>query len=171
MTQEQNTTTEANAVHHQTRRAADTALAKRTISPDSHKAVHEGRISLGEARELGREGSPYGPAPKTVSKNDRSRDCLCLCGNRTRGGRFIPGHDQRLVTYAKEYVRGERELTEEQTEYVQTSGKLDRAKAQVEKEERRREEVAARKAQKQREKEGETERRKAEKEANKKLKK
>jgi hypothetical protein len=52
----------------------------------------------------------------------------------------------RLVTYAKEYVRGERELTDEQLEYVTTSGKLDRARKQVEKErekERRRAERAA----------------------------
>ena len=58
----------------------------------------------------------------------------------------MPGHDMRLVTYAKEHVRGERELTGEQLEYVQQSGKLDRAKAQVEKEGRREAERAAKRA-------------------------
>ena len=150
MTQEQHTTTEtttteANAVHHATRKAADTALAKRAISPDSHRAVHEGRITLDEARELGREGSPFDPTPKTVAKNDRSRDCLCACGNRTRGGRFVPGHDMRLHTYAKEYVRGERELNPEQLEYVEASGKLERAKRRVSEEDRRKAEKQAKK--------------------------
>ena len=70
----------ANEVHHKTRKAADLALAKRQISPDSHRAVHEERITLEEARELGREGSPYGPTPKVVSKNDRTRSCMCGCG-------------------------------------------------------------------------------------------
>ncbi len=37
------------SVHHQTKKGADMALAKKQISPDSHKAVHEGRISLDEA--------------------------------------------------------------------------------------------------------------------------
>ncbi len=167
MTQEnttpETTTPEANAVHHATKRGADMSLARKEISPDSHKAVHEGRISLEEARELGREGSPFGPAPKTTSKNDRSRPCLCACGEVSKAGRFKPGHDQRMVTLAKAHVRGEADLTDEQMEYVQKSGKLDRARLQVEKEERQRQERIAKKAQKQREKEGEIERRRAEK--------
>jgi hypothetical protein len=135
-------------VHGNTKKAADMALAKRAISPDSHKAVHEGRITLDEARELGREGSPFGPAPKAISKNDRTPTktaCLCGCGElvpRT----FNAGHDVRLVSLAKAYVRGERELTEEQLEYVTTSGKLDRAKAQVAKEDAKRQEQERRKA-------------------------
>lgn len=135
------------SVHHQTKKGADMALAKKQISPDSHKAVHAGRISLDEAKNLGREGSPFGPAPKSASKTDRSRDCLCGCQQRTAGGFFKSGHDMRLVTYAKEYVRGERDLSEEQLEYVTASGKLDRAKAQVAKEDAKRREQEARKAQ------------------------
>ena len=127
-------------VHGNTKKAADLALAKRTISPDSHKAVLEGRIDLEEARSLGREGSPFGPAPKAVDKNDRTptkTPCLCGCGepvSRT----FKAGHDQRLVTFAKEYLRGERELTPEQMEYVEQSGKLERAKTRVAEEDRKR---------------------------------
>ncbi len=160
------TTPEANAVHHQTRKAADMSLAKKAISPDSHRAVLAGDLSLEEARELGRKGSPFGPTLKTADKNDRSRDCLCGCENQTSGGRFRPGHDMRMVTFAKEYVRGERELTPEQMEYVQESGKVDRARLQVEKEERKRQEAAAKKAEAQRQKEGrkaEAKRRNAEK--------
>jgi hypothetical protein len=120
-------------VHHQTKRAADMSLAKKQISPDSHRAVIAGDLFLDEARELGRDAGPGGPVVR-VNKADRSRECLCSCGNRTKGGRFVPGHDMRLVTYAKEYVRGERELTPEQMEYVEQSGKLERVREQVAKE-------------------------------------
>jgi hypothetical protein len=121
-------------VHHATKKAADMALAKKAISPDSHRAVHEGRITVEEARELGREGSPYGPAPKAISKDDRARPCLA-CGGTTKGGRFHPGCDAKMHRLAREYVRGERELTEEQLAYVRDeTDKLERAKAHVERE-------------------------------------
>jgi hypothetical protein len=116
-----------------TKRALDTAIAKRQVSQDSYRAVLEGRISLDEAKSLGRGGSPYSPTPKTVSKSDTSRSCMCGCGKTTRG-RFAMGHDQRLLKYAYEHLRGERELTPEQLAYVQESGKLERAKARVERE-------------------------------------
>ena len=91
--------------------AADLALAKRSIAPDNHRAVHEGRITEEEPRSLGQEGSPFGPAPKTISKNDRTptkTPCSCGCGEpvpRT----FRAGHDVRLVSLAKAHVRGEAE--------------------------------------------------------------
>ena len=157
MTQEQNaqqeTTAPETTVHGNTKKAADMSLAKKAISPDSHKAVLAGELSLEEARELGREGSPFGPTPRAISKNDRSRDCLCGCGNRTSGGRFRPGHDMRMVTLAKAHVRGEAEPNEEQMAYLVESGKLERAHRRVAEEEAKRQEVAAKKAQKQREKE------------------
>ncbi len=162
MTEQENTTT----IHPMTRKAADLALAKKVISPDSHRAVHEGRISVEEARELGREGSPFAPARKTVAKNDRSRPCLCACGEVSKAGRFKPGHDMRMVTLAKAWVRGETEPNEEQMEYLRESGKLDRARAQVSEEERQRQERIAKKAEAQRRKEGreaEAKRRNAEK--------
>jgi hypothetical protein len=61
---------------------------------------------------------------------------LCGCGELV-ARTFKAGHDQRLVTFAKEYVRGERELTPEQMEYVEHSGKLERAKARVAEEDRK----------------------------------
>jgi len=154
-----------------TRRAADLALAKRTISRASYDAVLAGQIDLATAKAIGRNGTPAidaspgrsgqddaterarsssaddsadtPPQPTSrVSKSERSRLCMCGCENRTRGGRFMPGHDVRLVTYAKEYIRGERELTEEQLEYVTTSGKLQRARKQVEREEQKRQQRA-----------------------------
>ena len=155
-------------VHHQTRKAADIALAKRTISRASYDALLAGEISLQAARDLGREGGPRasdvsvrpGTAtqtsrsaagggadapprpPSRISKDDRSRLCICGCQRPTRG-RFAPGHDQRLLKYAYEYVRGERELTEEQLEYVRDeTDKLERARKRVEREDRKAEKKA-----------------------------
>jgi hypothetical protein len=50
------------------------------------------------------------------------------------------------VTFAKQYVRGERQLTDEQMEYVATSGKLERARMQVQKEDEQARERAAKQA-------------------------
>jgi hypothetical protein len=62
---------------------------------------------------------------------------MCACETRTKGGRFAPGHDVRMVSYALEYLRGERELTDEQMAYVRESGKLERARTRLAEEERR----------------------------------
>jgi hypothetical protein len=132
--------TEEIKVHHATRKAADIALAKKTISPDSHKAVHEGRIDLEEARSLGREGSPFGPTPKTVSKDDRTptkTPCLCGCGTlvpRT----FAAGHDMVMFRVAREHLAKGREITEEQRRYLETSGKMERMRDRLAEEGRKR---------------------------------
>lgn len=134
-------------VHHATRKAADISLAKKVISPDSHQAILEGRIGLDRARELGRNAGPGGPAVR-VNMNDHTPTTTpCLCGCRELVPRtFKAGHDQRLVTYAKQYVRGERELTPGQLEYVETSGKLERARQRVAEEDREAQEKATKKA-------------------------
>jgi hypothetical protein len=124
-------TQEQPRVHGNTRKAADMDLAKKTISPDSYKAVHEGRITLDEARELGRKGSPFGPAPKTVSKNDRSRPCACGCVQLTRGGTWIPGHDARLPGLVMQAVKGEIQLTDEQREHADKRDLFARAEAKI----------------------------------------
>jgi len=144
---EESTVTEEKTIDGRTKRAADLALSKRTISPDSHRALLEGRIDLAAAKELGRDAGPGGPAVR-VNKNDRTptkTPCLCGCGELVPKT-FKAGHDMRTISLAKAYVRGERELTPEQLEYVETSGKLDRARAQVEKEDRRKAERATKKA-------------------------
>ena len=143
---EQNMTTEA-TIHPMTRKAADTSLAKRQISPDSYKAILAGELSLEEARSLGRSSGPAGPAVR-VDKNDRSRPCIA-CGGTTQGGRFHPGCDAKMYRIAREYVRGERDLTEEQLAYVRDeSDKLERAKRKVSEEDRRKAEKQAKKPKK-----------------------
>ncbi len=58
----------------------------------------------------------------------------------------------KMHRLAREYVRGERDLTDEQLEYVRESGKLERAQARVEKErekeQRKAERAAARESRK-----------------------
>ena len=136
-----------NRVRGNTKKAADMSLAKREISRDSHRGITEGRITLAEARELGREGSPFGPAPKTISKNDRRRPCIA-CGGMTKGGRFHPGCDAKMFRVAREHLTEGRELTGEQAEYLYESGKLERVKARLAEEEREHHERAAKKAEK-----------------------
>lgn len=123
-----------NGVHHATVRGARASLAKKEISSESFEAFLAGDLSLDEARELGRNAGPGGPAVR-VDKTDRSRECMCGCGRDTRG-RFAMGHDQVLLKHAYEYLKGERELTGEQLTYVRDeTDKLERAKARVEREE------------------------------------
>jgi hypothetical protein len=117
-------------VHGNTKKAADMALARREeISRDSQRAVHEGRISLAEAKELGRSRGPDTPerrsgGPGAATEGPRKgRECLCSCGGTTRGGRFLPGHDMCLYGELKRnlekdpLLRNER-FTDKQREYA-----------------------------------------------------
>lgn len=126
--------TEEKKVNGNTVLGANLALQRKAISEESHKAILEGTMSLQAAKDLGRHNGPdgpIGPAPKPVDKDDRTRLCMCQCGRSTRG-RFAMGHDQVLLRYAYEHVRGERELTEEQLTYVRDeTDKLERAKARA----------------------------------------
>lgn len=73
------------AIHHATRRGADMSLAKREISQESHAAVLAGRISLAEARDLGRENGPDGPVGGKAAKTKKVPEpktgtCIaCFC--------------------------------------------------------------------------------------------
>lgn len=105
------------------------ALAKKQISQDSHKAVHEGRIGLEEARELGRDAGPGGPAVR-VDKNDRTRLCAYQCGEYT-GSTWKQGHDARLPGLVLRSLKGEIELTEEQREHAERRDLFARAEAKL----------------------------------------
>jgi hypothetical protein len=128
-------------VHHNTRKAAEMALAKRLISRSSYKAVLAGTLTLAEAKELGRDRGPDdtgqasdGPGtarktPREVSQ-ERSRSgaatCLCGCGEPVKN-RFRPGHDMRLYGALKRnlekdpLLRNQR-FNEEQREYARQRG-------------------------------------------------
>lgn len=45
-------------------------------------------------------------------KADRKGECWCGCGGET-GGRFVPGHDSRFHSLAKQVARGQTEMPEE----------------------------------------------------------
>ena len=131
--------TEQAKVHANTRKAADISIAKKQISPASHRAVLAGEISLQDARELGRDRGPADTSeasdgPRRASSGPREgrtpRPCLCSCGGTTRGGRFLPGHDAKLHGELKRnlekdpLLRNER-FTEEQRAYARERGLLD----------------------------------------------
>ena len=160
-------------VHHQTRKAADIALAKRTISRASYDAILAGEITLQAARDLGRDGAPRasdgesGPGTATgmagrasveggqdgadtpprplsrISKNDRNptkTPCLCGCGAPVPRI-FAAGHDARMFRVAREHLTEGTELTKEQREYLESSGKMERASAKLAEENARRREA------------------------------
>ncbi len=160
-------------IHHQTKKGADLAIARKEISQESHAAVHAGTLTLAEARELGREGRPdvldggeehgYESAPKPgsrLSKDDTTQECWCSCGERTNPGRrFKPGHDARAKGIIKRAVRaGEIEsLTENQRAYADERNLIEETEQQMEAEEQRKAEKAQARSEKQREREGEAE--------------
>ena len=171
--------TEPTKIHGNTKKAADMAIAKKQISRPSYDAVLAGTLALAEAKSLGRDRGPdttqasggqrtptgrtgsddrtmpdVPPQPVSrISKGDRSRHCIA-CGGLTKGGRFHPGCDAKMHRLAREYVLGERELTDEQLSYIESSGKLEQAKARVEREEAKRQEKITDKSERQRQREG-----------------
>lgn len=48
-----------------------------------------------EREERKRRESPNGAAPRPISTAASGPDCRCRCGGRTRGGRYLPGHDSQ----------------------------------------------------------------------------
>lgn len=120
--------TEQRKIDGRTKRALDTAIAKRQVSQDSYYAVLEGRISLADAKELGREGSPNTPLKlvSRISKDDRTRECMCRCGKSTKG-RFAMGHDARVKGWILKAVRAGdlSDLTEEQVAYGRERGLIE----------------------------------------------
>lgn len=47
------------------------------------------------------------PLPRGARKSKPPQECGCGCGNKTRGGKYVPGHDARLAAWA---LRVERQI-------------------------------------------------------------
>lgn len=116
-----------------TKRAADIALAKRTISRASYDAILAGTLSLQHGKEYGRDrgpdmprhdsgpGRPAGrarsasaeyrtdapPQPVSrISKDDTTQECWCGCQELTSPNRrWRPGHDMRGKGIIKRAVK------------------------------------------------------------------
>lgn len=136
-------------IHHMQAKAARNALARKEVSRESYSAVLAGELSLEDAKGYGRDRSPRGePVGSGISKDtgEGRAPCLCGCGEvpRSKTAAFIQGHDMRMVSLAKSYTRGEAEPTAEQMEYLESSGKLARARDKVAAEERKRTEQHSR---------------------------
>ena len=94
----------------------------------------------GPTLDVGREGSLFGPAPKTISKDDRTptkTPCLCGCGEPV-ARTFKAGHDVGMFRVAREHPTGGQEITKGQREYLETSGKMERVRGKLAEEERKR---------------------------------
>src|SRR5829696_5998975 len=117
-------------VHHNTVKAAETALAHRLVSQESYRAVLSGELSLAKAKSLGRSRGPSTPESKKVQERPpEPSPCLCGCGQRPKShkSRFVQGHDHRLFGELKRnlendpLLRNER-FTDEQREYAVERG-------------------------------------------------
>ena len=100
-------------VDGRTKRAADIALAKRTISRASYDALLAGTLSLQRAKELGRSGTPTNTSEGTSGpgrgQETPGRPCLCGCGGTPKGKKslFLVGHDARLHGELKRQLRSD----------------------------------------------------------------
>jgi hypothetical protein len=128
-----------------TKRAADLALMRRTISRASYNAILAGTLTLAEAKALGRDQGPdttwdhSGPGrpseePERASAEDHwdgtdKAQKLCLCGCGVPVSRnFKAGHDARLLSELRGQIkkgdvllRSER-ITDEQRQFAVRHG-------------------------------------------------
>jgi len=144
--------TEQRNLDGRTRRAADIALAKRTISRASYDALLAGQIGLAEAKAIGRDGAPAadatdGPGTATetprststdgagrlpqpvsrISKDDTRQECWCGCQQLTSPGkRWKVGHDQRAKGIIRRAVKEGKvgELSPQLREYGAVRGRI-----------------------------------------------
>ena len=108
-------------VHPQTRRASRLAFARNRISQESCTAVLAGEITLQRAKELGPNRTPDGLQKPSKLRKREPHPCQCGCGGTTSGGRFLPGHQARLLGIIKRQLRADpilAGLTEEQRAYA-----------------------------------------------------
>lgn len=128
---------------------------KEAALPEGVIDAHKWRRWLGIAKLasiLGKYLDATRPEGKQVEEQQRPNpECLCGCGESPTGkGRlFCQGHSILMVELAKRYVRAELQPDKEQMRYLETSGKLDAARARVRVEDssgRRRESQALRPA-------------------------
>jgi hypothetical protein len=153
--------TEEKKIDGRTKRALDMAIARKQVSQGSYRAVIRGEISLADAKAIGRDGAPATdapegrsgletatgtprsdsaeqdmdtpPAPKSrISKNGRSRLYLCGCQQYAAGGLFRVGHGMAMFRVAREYL--------------EESGKMERVRARLAEEERKRQKKEGRAA-------------------------
>jgi hypothetical protein len=93
----------------------------------------------GPTLDVGREGSLFGPAPKTISKDDRTptkTPCLCGCGEPV-ARTFKAGHDMVMFRVAREHPTEGQKITKGQREYLETSGKMERVRGKLAEERKR----------------------------------
>lgn len=150
-------------VHHMTMKKAERLESEGRISDVDLDAIRAGDTTIEDAlayREQ-QDSAPDSEAPpkpvSRISKDDTLSPCLCGCGELVPR-RFKAGHDARMFRVAREHLTEGRELTDEQREYLESSGKMEHVKGRLESEEAKRQEKITAKTERQRKKEGEAER-------------
>ena len=70
----------------------------RICRPSIHRDIPGKNYPL-EANKLVKKGGNYGvcfTGKMNTKTKIKAPECLCGCGGRTKGGRFLPGHDAKL---------------------------------------------------------------------------
>ena len=80
-----------------------------------------GREITLQRAELGPNRTPDGLQKTSEDPRRKPRPCLCGCSSTTRGGRFLPGHQARLLGFIRRQLRTDpilAGLTEKQRAYA-----------------------------------------------------
>lgn len=129
---------------------------ERTVE-DALAAMQKPDVS-GDMLDGNDSGPGYENAPKPKSRLDKysanAVECLCGCGQKPSGkkARWVQGHDARSLSWCRKLLTGElseNDFTSEQRDYMESSGKLEKMRQQLEKEERKRQQKAQEKAERQ----------------------
>lgn len=107
-------------------------LREGRISKVAYDAVISGDITLGRALEFGPDAPEdttdhYHRIQPEGGKKTRPGSCLCGCGEIpvTKNGRFIPGHDARMVRLAGLWLSADMDLSADQIDYCIERGLMD----------------------------------------------
>jgi len=112
--------------------------APATDTSKDHKDQGEGQRTSRSASAEDRTDGPPQPVSR-ISKDDRTptrTPCLCGCDELV-ARTFSVGHDARMFRVAREHLTEGRELSDEQREYLERSGKLERVKDKITQEKRK----------------------------------
>ena len=64
-------------------------------------------LAPGEKKVTAKKGAAAKAESKTKKEPKAKNSCLCGCGGET-GGRFVPGHDARYYSWARQVAEGKK---------------------------------------------------------------
>lgn len=81
-------------------------MAKKTGGPVAVGAPNLDAPEAAAAPKVSKTGLPKLPSLPRMRKAKPPKECECGCGDMTKGGRFLPGHDSYLKGLALRIERG-----------------------------------------------------------------